>query len=595
MIVPMQRVAVLCLASTRRATLDALRGLGVLHLDSGAAEGSASVREADADVRAAEDAIRVVRAAAAASPEGGAGLADLPAAAATVNTVLVLTQELSELAAEGEALTRERQRTAPFGDFDPQLARRLIETGVPVALFHAPAEPPPALASGVLRVLSLSNGTAWCAAIGTTVLPTTAERIELPEARQSELTARLAANAARRTAIQRALAAGHSSLPALTAERDARAETRDLAAAQASLLTQGPVCWLTGFCPDEAVAALRATARAQAWGLRLRAPRDDEAPPTLLRPPAIFRPIVALFDLLGIVPGYREADISVVFYAFFTIFFAMLVGDAGYGLLLLAATRLARRRLPRAPAAPFILLTVFTLATIAWGVMTSTYFGIPTTLLPPLLNHRLSRWLADQSNIMQLCFTLGAVHLSIARAWNAIVLFPSRKFLAQVGWVGVIWTMYCVSCLVVVPGFRFPVFMPYVAATSILMIAGFMLDRSELKTQGVDLAMLPLTIIGSLGDVISYVRLFAVGMAGVKVAENFNTMASGLPLPLLVKIPAMVLILLLGHGLNLAMGGLGILVHAVRLNTLEFSSHKGITWAGFAYQPFRRRRAGSEP
>ena len=66
-------------------------------------------------------------------------------------------------------------------------------------------------------------------------------------------------------------------------------------------------------------------------------------------------------------------------------------------------------------------------------------------------------------------------------------------------------------------------------------------------------------------------------------------MALGMNLPLAVKIPAVALILLLGHGLNLAMGALSILVHAVRLNTLEFSSHKGISWSGYAYDPLRRK------
>ena len=128
-----------------------------------------------------------------------------------------------------------------------------------------------------------------------------------------------------------------------------------------------------------------------------------------------------------------------------------------------------------------------------------------------------------------------------------------------------------------------------VAPLSILLIFLFMLHRDELKTEGINLAILPLNIISCLGDIISYVRLFAVGLASVKVAENFNSMALGMNLPLVVKIPVVVLILLAGHGLNLAMGALSILVHAVRLNTLEFSNHKGISWSGFAYSPFSRK------
>ena len=106
--------------------------------------------------------------------------------------------------------------------------------------------------------------------------------------------------------------------------------------------------------------------------------------------------------------------------------------------------------------------------------------------------------------------------------------------------------------------------------------------------------MLPLSIMSALGDVISYVRLFAVGLASVKVAENFNMMALDVAhvghvwwTSALLAV-GMVVILLVGHGLNLAMAGLSILVHAVRLNTLEFSNHKGVSWSGHAFRPFRR-------
>ena len=81
-----------------------------------------------------------------------------------------------------------------------------------------------------------------------------------------------------------------------------------------------------------------------------------------------------------------------------------------------------------------------------------------------------------------------------------------------------------------------------------------------------------------------------MGLASVQVAANFNAMALGLGLPIWIKWLPLVLILLVGHGLNLAMAGLSVLVHAVRLNTLEFSNHKGIGWAGYAYRPFEKEK-----
>ena len=100
--------------------------------------------------------------------------------------------------------------------------------------------------------------------------------------------------------------------------------------------------------------------------------------------------------------------------------------------------------------------------------------------------------------------------------------------------------------------------------------------------------MLPLNVMSALGDIISYVRLFAVGYASLQVAQNFNRMALDLDLPIWAKIVPMVLILAVGHGMNFMLAGLAVLVHAVRLNTLEFSNHKGISWSGQAFRPFRR-------
>lgn len=603
MIVPMQRVAVLCTATGREAALARLQDLGLLHVDATPSE-EPSLHAAQARVDETQEALRLVSdaagepddpryAACAECAEQVGRLADQAVAPppVSVENIIRLGAEEAALEAELDTLDEELARYRPFGEFDPAAARALRAAGVETQLFRAPLgeEPAAGAAGGLVRVLRREDSHVAGVAVGRVELGERVERIPWPERSAGETRARRLAACVRHAAINRMLAAMAKGAAELRHELALRTEQRDFLAVRAAMGDAAGLVWLTGYCPEERLAALRAAARGEGWGLVARAPRADEEPPTLIRPPRIFRPITALFKMLGIVPGYREADISVVFYAFFTLFFAMLVGDAGYGLLLLAGTLLLRRKLRRAPAAPFTLMLVFSLATIAWGAMTATYFGIPGSRLPRQLNHPLAAWLNDQANIMQFCFALGAVHLSIARLWNAALLLPHTKALAQLGWVGIVWTMYCAACLVVVPGFVFPGYMVAVAVISTLLIACFMLERSELKKEGVNLAMLPLTIVGSLGDIISYVRLFAVGLASVKVAENFNEMSLALPLPLWAKIPCVVAILLVGHSLNLAMGALSILVHAVRLNTLEFSNHKGVAWGGFAYRPFRRQ------
>ncbi len=289
--------------------------------------------------------------------------------------------------------------------------------------------------------------------------------------------------------------------------------------------------------------------------------------------------------MLGITPGYREADTSMVFMLFFSVFFAMLIGDAGYGLIFLLATLFARRKLPKAPAYPFTLMGVLSVSTIIWGVITANYFGI-TPGNGPAWTGQIT-WLGDEGNLMKLCFIIGAVHLTIAHIWNAIVLFPARKAYAQIGWIGIVWSTFFAACNMVL-GQDYPSWILFLFLGGLALVLLFMTDPKELKEQWIDHAMLPLSIVSCLVDVISYIRLFAVGMASLQVASSFNEMAMELGLPLALKIPVVALILLLGHGLNIILGALAILVHAVRLNTLEFSQHKGLEWTGFAYNPFKK-------
>ncbi|MCG8481101.1 MAG: V-type ATP synthase subunit I, partial [Spirochaetales bacterium] len=97
--------------------------------------------------------------------------------------------------------------------------------------------------------------------------------------------------------------------------------------------------------------------------------------------------------------------------------------------------------------------------------------------------------------------------------------------------------------------------------------------------------------ISAFSDIISYIRLYAVGLASLAIAEAFNGMAQGIGASMdgAVGAIAAALVLFLGHTLNLAMGALSVVVHGVRLNMLEFSGHLGMEWTGVEYAPFKTR------
>ena len=596
MIVPMKRVFVLCLEDEREAALKRLAALGAVQVER-EVEDSPAIAAAGAGIAAAETARDALREAAANDDPYGLAVrrarpedSDDPA----VRHVLSVVGRWIDARDERKALEATVARFAPWGDFDPAAARALAAKGVPVSLFSVPADFDLSAfpAGAALQVLSRTKEHVYGALVGAP-LPEGVAAAPLPEEPLSATRARIADAEARMRMAAGTLRTLSREKGAVLASAERFAGRREWALAAENLRAAGPVAHLAGWCPEDALPALLAAAREEGWGVASRDPEEGETPPVLLRPPRIFRPILTLLGGLGILPGYTETDICVPFYAFFTLFFAMLVGDAGYGLLLLALWAALRKRLRASEQAGVravsTLLLVFSCATIAWGVASGTWFGMPAEWLPGFMARDLptARWLGDQGNIMWLCFTIGLVHLEIARVWNVLQLWPDSKALADLGWGGVLLGMYFVVCSIAVPGCSFPAWAGVVMGVSVLLILLFSYKRSELKENVVSLCLTPLNVISSMGDIISYVRLFAVGLAAVKIAETFDTMAAGLSMPLWAKVPCMVLILLLGHALNLVMGALSILVHAVRLNTLEFSSAKGISWSGSEYAPFR--------
>jgi V/A-type H+-transporting ATPase subunit I len=560
MIVPMKHVDVLCVAPLGEQMLERLRSLGAVHLDLSSAQG-ADVAAARGECEAAEKAVRRIL-------KARAGRETASRAAVPVADVLSLAAARETLKDDLAACEKDIRRYSVFGDFDPALARSLAEKGVSLALRGDGS-------------FSLGYGDG-AAEAGDVALP----RVRLSEMirARADLEARLAETTGRLAACDE---------KAILAAFPALADRIAFACAKETLQASGAVQIVSGWIPEPQTARFADEARAAGWGYLLRDPEADETPPSLVEPPRLFRPMKALFDGLGIAPAYTESDVSVPFMCYFSLFFAMLVGDGAYGLIFLGATLALRKKLA---TSWFVLLSVFSSATVLWGVLSNTWFGMA---LPCCRNWPTAAWLSDPSyhNIMLLCFTIGASHLILARLWNGLCRLNDRTCLSEFGWAGILLFMYLVTNSIVGIFDAIPVWGYWVFGVSLVLVFGFTLKPSEFKTRGAELGMLPLNIMSALGDIISYVRLFAVGLASVKVAENFNTMAFGLVsgegafwLKALLSVGTLA-ILVVGHGLNLAMAGLSVLVHAVRLNTLEFSNHKGVSWAGFAYRPFRKRGA----
>ena len=585
MIVPMQHLTILCLEKDAAKALEELRELGLLHVTGAPVQADVLTKDLEA-VRKAEIAINTLRMA---HPEANA--AREPHPHRLVDMVTELLQRRHTASEQLAHCHHEIQLIEPFGNFEMDALAELRERGITVKLVRTSNRHDLDVPEGVtLHEINRTNKGCSMAAVSQQDFEIDGSIATLPERSLAELQQE-------ENALQTEMADIESELRELAIYADslenelrARQEKLEFSRAKAALSEHGQITSLTGFCPRTKVEAVSRAATQHGWALRAREPEPEEEVPTLLEMPRWVKPVKAVLQMLSILPGYREADISGVFLVFFSIFFAILIGDAGYGMLFLGITLFARWKLPKAPAYPFVLFAILSICTLIWGAITGNWFGLAPESLPRFLQAPhldIFKGEAARDLVIRLCFLLGAVHLTIAHIWNAIALAPSPKTLAQIGWIGLVWSMFF-TALNMVLGQSLPVFFAPMLLGAVVLILLFMTSPKDLKTEWINHAMFPLSIVNCFVDIVSYIRLFAVGLASLSVAASFNSMAMQIGVDRIWTLPVFALILLLGHGLNIVLCALGILVHGVRLNTLEFSLHKNVEWKGFAYKPFAR-------
>ena len=373
---------------------------------------------------------------------------------------------------------------------------------------------------------------------------------------------------------------------------------RDFEQVRSGLGSEEEVVYLRGYCPVDTLSTLRVSAQRYAWGLLIEDPPPGEEPPTLVKNPKWVQIIGPVFTLLNTLPGYHELDISVVFLIFFSVFFGMIIGDAGYGILFLFGTVLVQMKIGKKVKHKemFYLMYVLSITTIVWGAVTGNWFGIEyltfiepfSSFIIPGLN---AYTLQAQKVVMSISFYIAAVHLSIAHIMVIFKNFTITNVLANTGWVIMVWVMFFVAQNQVL-GAPLPSFFLYLLITSGSLIIVFSLlgRRPGKGLAELLIADIILATINTFADTISYIRLFAVGLATLAVAQSFNRIALQVGFGNVFAAFGSALILVGGHSLNIALAAMAVIVHGIRLNMLEFSGHVGNTWSGYSYDPFRSKQ-----
>lgn len=583
MIVRMKKIHLLVRAKEIYPVLDILRELGVVHVEPQTEPRggrSALVRE---------HLIELGKVFALLEESGSAEISSSGGddALTVVRHVLRLAASIDQVEERLQTRSAAIARWTVWGDFDPADVSFLRGQGLYVGLYEGPGTDIGNLPSGtIVRVIDSASGRTRAVVIAQAPLDIPGVLPDLPAERLSGLQAEQEADQRELKNLKQLLAGHRSDRPLLARAMAEWTQTLRLEEAAEGMLDAGPLAVLKGFCPAGKMPQLQARAQSEGWGILEEDPAADDRIPTLLRNPEWVRIIQPLFDFMTIIPGYREADVSFCFLVFFSLFFGILIGDAGYGAIFLAATFFLRSKAPRAcDPAPFRLMYLLSACAILWGLATGTVFG--SSLFSSWIKPAVP-WLKETRNVQHLCFMIGIVHLTIAHIWRGARKWPSLAVIGELGWIALLWCAYFLSCKIIlnhaIPSFMMPLL--WVGAGLVIFFNEP--DRNLLKAIGMGTGGLLLGIMGVLIDLISYIRLFAVGAAGLALAESFNAAVTSLGFGNLFAGLGTALILVLGHTLNITLSMMAVLVHGLRLNILEFSVHQGIEWTGVRFDPLRK-------
>ena len=598
MIVKMKKVMILVSATARHEALTRLGELGVLHVDTHLPSASGD-RALDVEHRELVKALELIEDLAKLEAQRAgrtwqqkqARLGPRECAHHAVDLVRE-REQLSEEAAECDSQLRWYR---DWGNISLASIERLNRAGISVRFLRLDEKRLKALSTElIVHVGKEVDGAKCVAMIGQIGGAEEIEQDVMPDEEAEVLNAKLEEARGRLAELDRQLAAlapQREPLRAYLAELDHQIEVDRVGT---TMGLKGVIAYLEGYCPRESIEVLDQTATEQGWACIVQEPPDPEQVPVLVRTPRWLRIINPVFVFMGTTPGYREFDISFWFLISFSLFFAVLIGDAGYGSLFLVTSLLLRRRFPRAPWEPFLLLILLSAATIVWGTVSGTWFGYrpigELPLLQPLVVEQVNSFVdGNQPFMMFLCFIVGAVHLTLARLVGAVRRINSMTALAELGWIGIIWALFFLAGNLVV-GRAMPHYMPWALAAGIGLVVLFSDPRRNiLKGALVTLANLPLKLVSSFSDIVSYLRLFAVGYASVVVASSFNDMALEIGFDSIATGFAAAAVLFVGHAMNVTLGIMAVIVHGIRLNMLEFSGHLGMQWSGKPYRPFGLR------
>lgn len=633
MIVPMKKISLIAMGNKKIETLEKLRKLGTVHIQITEGYGE-KLNELREQIVLLESAIFSVGK----DKNAEKVEADIKDALSVAEKIKELSEKKKEYITEKVSFDVELERLKGWGDIDPDAIEDLEAKGVAVGFYEMPKNEYEKISDELKTVIVRADKVSVKFLLSGALTEEDKDligkyRLTLPKISTASMKQKIGEleDGIREIDKQILSYSGYtcSFKNAITAlEKEIEFETYSTGMNNEKLSQDEEkslsVVHFTGYIEAENVDKLKQCASENSWGLVIAEPDEEDNVPTKLKNNRFVSLIYPLTDFLGTVPGYFEYDISGWFLAFILIFFGIIFGDGGYGLFIsaVAAVPIVKSLISKKQISPvFLLIGLFGLSTVLWGTLTCTWFGLSPEQLPGWLKALsvpvISNVYADKiwqlpwtakgvglttaQNLQIFCFTLALIQLTVAHIMGAKRNSRSVKMLGDIGSIlQLVGIYYVVLSLVVnaeVFSFGLVVSGIPIGTVAIALIAvGFILSFVFANYEGsiiksilsslTNIVSVLLGVVNVFSDIVSYIRLWAVGLAGAAISATVNELAGPLLGNFLFMILAIVL-LVFGHGLNMILNILSVIVHGIRLNTLEFSSHLDMSWSGHKFKPFK--------
>ena len=499
---------------------------------------------------------------------------------------------------EIEQLRKEVEALKVWGQFDPVLLDTLKAAGAPIH-FHCLANKAfkeEWTAEYALSVIQAGKKNTWFVVAGEDGLP---GEMPLPAADVAQKEKQLQEHELHFQKVLRRIKGAIERIPELERMRADAYARLDLYLADAAAVpaAEDTIVTLVGYAPTESDGAVTKALDAMGVFYLKDAAAVEDNPPISFKNNWFVRQFETLTDMYGR-PGYDGFDPTPFISIFFLLFFAFCMGDCGYGLILILVGILLKKVPSFKDMAPLVMLLGG--ATVVIGFLFHTFFSMDISrwkLFEPIQGVFLPAKIAGNDATMILALVVGILHICLAMVVKTIHETRTKGFLASLGTWG--WTLLIVGGITVA-AFAFAGVLNatltkwIVIALGVVSALGIFVfndpKRNKFANIGMGLWDTYNMVTGLVGDVLSYIRLYALGLAGSMLGMAFNDMGVMIlgDSPNIVKWVFFILLLILGHTLNIAMCALGAFVHPLRLNFLEFFKNAGYEATGRNYNPLKK-------